>query len=162
MNKVFLVGRITKDPELRRTNSGIPFVRFTLAINRRYQNKSGEREADFISCIAWRQTAELLARYITKGSQIGVDGNIQTSSFDDQNGVRQFSTQVVCESIHFLDTRRQSNHDQGGYGQYANNYQSNNQYQDNYNSYQNENKEQKHENPFEDLNPDISNDDLPF
>lgn len=170
MNKVILVGRITKDPELKRTNSDIPFVQFTVAVNRTYQNKNGERQADFISCIAWRQVAELLARYIKKGSQIGVEGNIQTRTFDDQNGVRRYITEVVCDQIHFLDSKRQD--DQGGYqpqdfGQpqsnYQSNYQSNNSQNKNYQNY-NQNKKQEQENPFADIDSpfDISSDDLPF
>lgn len=157
MNRVVLVGRITKDPELRRTNSGIPYVRFTVAVNRRFQNKNGEREADFINCVAWRQTAELIGKYVTKGNQIGVDGQIQTSSFDDQNGVRQFMTQVVCESIHFLESRKQNDNNQYGYYN-----QSNYQEQSNQGSYRNNYENEKHEDPFENINSDISSDDLPF
>lgn len=161
MNKAILVGRITKDPELKRTNSDIPFVQFTIAINRRYQNRDGERQADFINCVAWRQTAELLARYIRKGSQIGVEGSIQTRTYDDPNGVRHYITEVVCDSIHFLDTKRSE--DQGGFGysqpQYEQpSYQTNYQYKERPN---NQNREQ--ENPFADIDDfNISSDDLPF
>lgn len=155
MNRVILVGRITKDPELRRTNSDIPYCFFTLAVNRRYHNKNGEKQTDFINCVAWRQTAELLARYITKGSQIGVEGQIQTRTYDEPTGNRRYITEVVCDSITFLDTRRQADRDsfRQDYGQFDN-------YFDNYNDNNKENK--NHEDPFLDIDTDISSDDLPF
>ena len=150
MNRVTLVGRITKDPELRRTNSNIPYCLFTLAVNRRYQNKDGERQADFISCVAWRQTAELLARYITKGRQIGIDGQIQSRTYDDQSGVRHYVTEVLCDSITFLDSKRQADNDP-----YRQDYQQ-------YDNYNDTNKQNTYEDPFTDINSDISNDDFPF
>lgn len=165
MNKAILVGRITKDPELKRTNSDIPFVQFTIAVNRRYQNRDGERQADFINCIAWRQVAELLAKYIRKGSQIGVEGNIQTRTYDDSNGVRHYVTEVVCDSISFLDTKRSDdqgmNYNQPQYGQQSQqSNQTNYQYKERSNNQYN-NKEQ--ENPFADIDDfNISSDDLPF
>lgn len=165
MNKAILVGRITKDPELKRTNSDIPFVQFTIAVNRRYQNRDGERQADFINCIAWRQAAELLAKYIRKGSQIGVEGTIQTRTYDDSNGVRHYVTEVVCDTISFLDSKRSDeqgsmNSNQPQYGQqYQQTNQTNYQYKQPNNQYNN--KEQ--ENPFADIeNNNISSDDLPF
>ena len=90
MNNVTLVGRLTKDPELRRTPTDVPVVQFTIAVNRNYQNKNGERQADFISCVAWRNQAENLARYIKKGGLLGVEGNLQTRTYDDQGGVRRY------------------------------------------------------------------------
>jgi len=156
MNRTILVGRITKDPELRRTPSDIPYVQFTLAVNRRFANKNGERQADFINCIAWRQTAELLARYITKGNQIGVEGQIQTRTYDDQNGVRHYVMEVLCETVTFLESKRQND----DYEPIPPTYR-----QDNYNNYgynDNYNDNKKHENPFDDIESDISNDDLPF
>ncbi|MDD4212019.1 MAG: single-stranded DNA-binding protein [Bacilli bacterium] len=107
MNRVILVGRITKDPELKRTNSDISYVQFTIAVNRSYQNKNGEKQADFISCVAWRQTAELIARYIHKGNQIGLEGQIQTRQYDDPNGITRYVTEVMCEQVHFLEPKRQ-------------------------------------------------------
>lgn len=101
MNKVILVGRLTKDPELRRTSSDIPFVLFTVAINRTYVNKAGERQTDFINCVAWRNQAENLARYQRKGNLVGVEGSLQTRSYDDPNGVRRFVTEVVCDNVQF-------------------------------------------------------------
>lgn len=151
MNRVILVGRITKDPELRRTNSNIPYCQFILAVNRRYQNKNGERQADFISCVAWRQTAELLARYITKGRQIGVEGQIQTRTYDDQNGVRHYITEVVCDSITFLEPR----------GQQADPYRQDYPQHNDYHQY-NQQEYNQFEDPFSDIESDISSDDLPF
>ena len=168
MNKVILVGRITKDPELKRTNSDIPFVQFTVAVNRTYQNRNGERQADFINCIAWRQVAELLAKYIRKGSQIGVEGNIQTRTYDDAGGVRHYVTEVICESIHFLDSKRNDDQSSNDFNQ-TSNYQSNyqNNYSKNNQSYNNQNynkNNHEQENPFADIDSDIniSSDDLPF
>ena len=89
MNKVILIGRLTKDPELRRTPTDVSVVQFTIAVNRAYQ-QNGEKQADFINCVAWRNQAENLAKYIKKGGQIAVEGSIQTRSYDDPNGVRKF------------------------------------------------------------------------
>lgn len=105
INRVVLVGRITKDPELKYTStSNIAFVQFTLAVNRTY-SKDGQREADFINCVVWRQQAENLARFIKKGALLGVEGSIQVRSYDDANGQRRTATDVVCESIQFLEPK---------------------------------------------------------
>ena len=88
INRVVLVGRLTKDPELKYTQTGIAVTRFTLAVNRAFQSASGEREADFISCVAWRKQAENIANFLKKGSLAGVDGRIQTGSFEGQDGKR--------------------------------------------------------------------------
>ena len=106
MNKVILMGRLTRDPELRRTPNDIPVVQFVLAVNRNYQGSNGERQADFINCIAWRNQAENLSRYIRKGGLVAVDGSIQTRSYDDQNGVRRYVTEVICNQINFLEPKR--------------------------------------------------------
>lgn len=155
MNKVVLVGRITKDPELKYTANNIPVVRFTIAVNRTYQNKNGEKQADFINCIVWRQQAENLAKYMRKGSLLGVDGQIQTSSYDDPNGVRRFITEVLCESIHFLEPKSSGRNDNFG------SYQDMNQYES---PRPTQRAPEQHKNPFEDMASDfdISNDDLPF
>ena len=105
MNKVILIGRLTKDPELRKTPTDVSVVQFTIAVNRAFQ-QNGERQADFINCIAWRAQAENLARYIKKGGQIAVEGSIQTRSFDDANGVRKYVTEVVCSQITFLESKK--------------------------------------------------------
>ena len=115
MNRVILVGRITKDPEIRYTSNDIPVCQFTLAVNRRYQS-NGERQADFINCVAWRGSAELLGKYVKKGAQIGVEGQIQVRSYEDNGGVKRYATEVICESITFLESR--SSRENSGYSGY--------------------------------------------
>lgn len=112
INRTVLVGRLTKDPELRYTSSNIAFARFTIAVNRTFAGPSGEREADFIQCIAWRRQAENLARFVRKGSLIGVEGRIQTGSYDDKDGIRKFTTDVVCDSVQFLEPKGTDNSQQ--------------------------------------------------
>lgn len=105
INRVVLVGRLTKDPELRYTSSNIAYTRFTVAINRPYSNASGDKEADFIQCVAWRRQAETVARYVNKGSLVGVEGRIQTGYYDDKDGVRKYTTDIVCDSVQFLEPK---------------------------------------------------------
>ncbi len=102
MNRVVLVGRLTKDPELRTTASGISQTRFTLAVNRRTAGADGQREADFISCVAWRGTAEAIAKYLTKGRELAVEGRIQTGSYDAQDGTKRYTTDVVVDNFTFI------------------------------------------------------------
>ena len=115
MNKVVLIGRLTKDPELRYTGQGTPVARFTLAVNRRFKNKNGENEADFINCIAWRHFAENISKYFNKGSQIAISGSIQTGSYDNKDGNRVYTTEVVVEEFDFLEPKKQNtqNRNQG-------------------------------------------------
>src|SRR5690625_2393902 len=119
MNRVVLAGRLTKDPELRYTPNGNAVANFTIAINRPYRNQQGEQEADFINCVAWRSQAENLANYMRKGSLIGVDGKLQSRSYENQEGRRVFVTEVLAESITFLEPRgsSQPRSDTGGYAQ---------------------------------------------
>ncbi|MFS0878065.1 single-stranded DNA-binding protein [Solibacillus isronensis] len=105
INRVVLVGRLTKDPELRYTPSGVPMARFTIAVNRTFSGQNGEREADFIGCLAWRKQAENLANFMKKGSLIGVEGRIQTGSFEGQDGKRVYTTDVIVDSVQFLEPR---------------------------------------------------------
>lgn len=109
INRTVLVGRLTRDPELRYTSSNKAFARFTIAVNRTFAGASGEREADFISCIVWNRQAENLARFVRKGSLIGVEGRIQTGSYDDKEGIRKFTTDVVCDSVQFLEPKGSDN-----------------------------------------------------
>lgn len=109
MNKVCLVGRLTAKPELRYTNSNVAYTRFTVAVNRTFNNAQGEREADFISVIVWRRAAENVANYLDKGSQVSIDGRIQTGSFTDKDGNKRYTTDVVADNVQFLDSRRQNN-----------------------------------------------------
>lgn len=106
MNKVILMGRLTRDPELRTTSSNTSVCSFTLAVDRRFKNANGERQADFISCTAWRQTAEFLCRYFRQGSRLALVGSIQTSSWEDSDGKRQYRTDVVADEIYFAEGRR--------------------------------------------------------
>lgn len=108
INRVVLVGRLTKDPELKYTQSGVAVTRFTLAVNRTFSNQQGEREADFINCVTWRKQAENTANFLRKGSLAGIEGRIQTSSFDGQDGKRVFMTEVVADSVQFLEPRNAS------------------------------------------------------
>ena len=102
MNKVLLIGRLTRDAEL--SQSGSTYAKFTLAVNRQFKDKDGSKKADFINCVAFGKTAEVLTQYTQKGSQIGVEGSLQVSSYE-KNGVKQFSTSVVVESIEFLGNK---------------------------------------------------------
>ena len=115
INRTILVGRITKDPEIKRTSSDIAYARFTLAVNRTFAGPNGEKEADFISCIVWRRQAENLARFVKKGSLLGIEGRIQTGSYDDNTGTRRYTTDVVCDSVQFLEPRGQQTNDTESY-----------------------------------------------
>lgn len=111
MNSVALVGRLTKDPELRKTANGTSVCAFNLAVNRPYA-KQGEQDADFISCVAWNLTAENLAKYQHKGSLIGLEGKIQTRNYDNQQGQRVYVTEVIANNIQFLESRNSQNQQQ--------------------------------------------------
>ena len=105
MNKALLIGRLTKDPELRTTPTGRNVCQFSIAVNRNYTNASGEREADFINCVVWDKQAENLTRYQKKGNQIAVEGRIQTRNYDDKDGKKVYVTEVLASNISFLDAK---------------------------------------------------------
>jgi len=109
LNKVILCGRLTADPELKQTQSGVAVVTFTLAVNRRFQSRSADatqnQQADFISVVAWRQTAEFISKYFKKGSALCVTGSIQTRNWQDQQGQKRYSTEVVVDEASFVDSR---------------------------------------------------------
>ena len=105
INRVILVGRLTKDPEYRQTQSGVSTATFTLAVNRTFKNKNGEREADFINVVVFRQQAENVSKYISKGSLAGVDGRVQSRNYENNEGRRVFVTEVVADSVQFLDSK---------------------------------------------------------
>jgi single-strand DNA-binding protein len=105
MNKAILVGNLTRDPESKQIPSGISCATFTIACNRRFVNQQGVREADFINCVAWRQTADFVLRYLRKGSKVAVDGTIQTRSYDAQDGSKRYATEVVVDHIEFASAR---------------------------------------------------------
>ena len=108
MNKVFLIGRLTRDPELRYTGNNTPVATFSIAVNRNFTNQSGEREADFINIIVWRKQAENIKNYVKKGSQVAIDGRIQTRNYE-QDGVKRYVTEVVADNVQFLDTKNGGN-----------------------------------------------------
>lgn len=108
MNKAIIVGNLTKDPEQRATANGTAVTSFTVAVRRRYKDAEGNYQADFINCVAWRSTAEFIAKYFTKGSRIGIVGTIQTRTYDDQNGVRRYVTEVVVDEAEFVTSKAQN------------------------------------------------------
>ena len=115
LNKVVLVGRLTSDPEVRQTQSGTSVTSFTVACNRPYQ-KDGERQADFINCVAWRQTAEFVGKYFRKGNAIGLDGSIQTRKYQDKDGNNRTAVEVLVNSVTFLESNNnnQTTFDENG------------------------------------------------
>ena len=117
INRVVLVGRLTRDPELRYTTNNIANLRFTVAVNRQFTNQNGERQADFINCVAWRAQAENMARFLKKGSLIGVEGRIETGSYQGQDGQMRYTTDVIADSVQFLEPRgTQAGGAQPGFG----------------------------------------------
>lgn len=182
INNVTLVGRMTKDAELRHTPQNKAVATFTLAVNRQFKNANGEREADFINVVIWGQLAENLANWAKKGTLIGVTGRIQTRNYDNQQGQRVYVTEVVAESFQVLESRQQGQEGQGqpqgaapANGGYPNQNQGNQNFQGqgNYQAQgQNPNygnqgqpnfQQSQDQSPFGATNPmDISDDDLPF
>ena len=142
INRVALIGRLTKDIELKYTSNGTAVGTFTLAVNRQFTNQQGEREADFIRCQMWRKTAEIFSQYTHKGSLVGIDGRIQTRNYENQQGQRVYVTEVVVENFSLLESKSQS--------------QQNNPQQPQANSYQHSNNNSSGD------SIDISDDDLPF
>jgi single-strand DNA-binding protein len=142
LNRIVLVGRLTKDPELKYTPNGVPVASMTLAVNRPFTDQQGERQADFINCVVWRRQAENAAQFLGKGSLVGIDGRLQTRSFDNQEGNRVYVTEVVCDSVQFLETKNKK---------------------ENRSESQRQNQNTDHD-PFRDKGQpiDISDDDLPF
>lgn len=170
INRVVLTGRLTKDPDLRYTPNGVPVATFTLAVNRAFTNQQGDREADFINCVVWRKPAENVANFLKKGSLAGVDGKLQTRSYDNQQGQRVYITEVIAESVQFLEPKNSSQwNDQSNSGQSTRNDRGNpaaqdNGYQQNNNGGRPQNGSNFGNDPFSnDGQPiDISDQDLPF
>ena len=106
INRVVLVGRLTRDPELRTTSSGNSVATFTVAVERPYKNAQGKRNADFVNCVIWRKAAENLCKFTSKGALIGIDGRIQTRSYDNKNGQKVFVTEVLVENFSLLESRQ--------------------------------------------------------
>jgi len=160
LNRVVLVGRLTRDPDLRYTASGVAVANFTVAANRPFRNQQGEQEADFINCVVWRKTAENLANYMRKGSMIGVDGRIQTRSYEGQDGKMVYVTEVLAENIQFLEPRGTTQQ------RSAQDYSRNDpfQHQAPAQPHASRQMEERKSNPFQNDGEqiDISDDDLPF
>ena len=108
MNKVILMGRLTKDIEMRQTPNGVSLARFSIAVTRRFKNSNGEYDADFINCIAWRKTGEFIARYFQKGSMMAVVGSIQTRSWDGNDGKKQYATEVIVDEAYFTGSKSEN------------------------------------------------------
>ena len=105
MNRVVLIGRLTRDPELRYSPSGVAVTNFTLAIDRKFKNAQGEKETDFIPCVVFRQSAELCANYLAKGKLAAVDGRIQVRSYNDKDGQKRWVTEIVADDVRFLSPK---------------------------------------------------------
>ncbi len=118
INRVVLMGRITHDLELKQTSSGISFLTFSVAVDRNYQKQGEERQADFITCVAWRQTAEFIGRYFGKGRMIAIDGQLRSRTYDDKNGTKHYVTEVYVDSASFTGEKAA---DSGQSGNAANN-----------------------------------------
>jgi single-strand DNA-binding protein len=158
LNRVILIGRLTKDPELRYTPAGVAVTQFTLAVDRPFTSQGGEREADFIPVVTWRQLAETCANYLRKGRLTAVEGRIQVRNYENNEGRRVYVTEVIADNVRFLESNREGgsgggqgpreDSSFGGGNRENNNYSRNNSNQDPF---------------FDDGKPiDISDDDLPF
>lgn len=150
INSVCLVGRLTRDPELKYTGNNVAVASFSLAVNRNFKDANGERETDFINCVIWRQQAENLANWAKKGALIGITGRIQTRSYENQQGQRVYVTEVVAENFQMLESRavREGGNANGGYNQQPQQQAPNNS---------------RGGAPFGNSNPmDIQDSDLPF
>jgi single-strand DNA-binding protein len=148
INRVVLVGRLTKDPELRYTNSNIAVGTFTMAVDRGFTNAAGEKETDFLPIVVWKKSAENVAKYLHKGSLCGVDGRIQTRNYEAADGTRRYITEVVADSVKFLDSKPKDD--------------STAQYDTTQEIPESLKKEEKVDPFFASSNIDISEDDLPF
>lgn len=154
INNIVLVGRLTKELDLRYTSNGSAVASFNIAVNRQFTNAKGEREADFINCVIWRKPAENMANFTKKGSLVGLEGRIQTRSYDNQQGQRVYVTEVVVDNFSLLESRSKNNHEQSnntvdhGPAPAANK----------------SDKSDAHDDPFDKGSQpiDISDDDLPF
>ncbi|MBF7103948.1 single-stranded DNA-binding protein [Pediococcus pentosaceus] len=156
INRTILVGRLTNDPELKYTGSGVAVATFTVAVNRQFTNSQGEREADFIRCQMWRKAAENFCNFTHKGSLVGIDGRIQTRSYDNQQGTRVFVTEVVAENFSLLESKNSTQNEQFEQNRPQNNGQN---YQNKQNGQSSPSRNPN--NPFNSM-PDIKDDDLPF
>ena len=150
VNRAVLVGRMTRDPELRRTLQGDAVTSFTLAVNRNFTSRDGQQQADFINCVVWRKSAENVERYCSKGSLVGVEGRIQTRSYENSQGQKKYTVEVICDVVQFMETRA-VNEEQSKKDIYQTDYNENSLLRDLEKEFDNS------LNTFE-----ISDDDLPF
>ncbi|WP_444965295.1 single-stranded DNA-binding protein [Pediococcus pentosaceus] len=156
INRTVLVGRLTNDPELKYTGNDVAVATFTVAVNRQFTNPQGEREADFIRCQMWRKAAENFCNFTHKGSLVGIDGRIQTRSYDNQQGTRVFVTEVVAEKFSLLESKNSSQNEQFEQNRPQNNGQ-------NYQNKQNgQSSPSRNPNDLFSSAPQINDDDLPF
>lgn len=155
MNNVNLIGRLTKPVDLRYTQSGVAYGMFTIAVNRRFKNQNGEREADFINCVIWKKSAENLANFTNKGSLIGVSGAIQTRNYDNQQGQRVYVTEVLVENFDLLESRKTADNGVLNYG--GTNTQSYNKNQNSAGNFENSDPFTANGETF-----NVQDDDLPF
>ncbi|HEM4067491.1 TPA: single-stranded DNA-binding protein [Streptococcus suis] len=173
INNVVLVGRMTRDAELRYTPSNLAVATFTLAVNRPFKNEAGEREADFINCVIWRQSAENLANWAKKGALIAITGSIQTRSYDNQQGQRVYVTEVIANNFQLLESRNnqsgqqnQGNSFQNGNNSNSGNFQSGNNQGGNQSPFGNQStpdfSRSNQQSFFQGNTTNISDDDLPF
>lgn len=159
LNRVVLVGRLTRDPELRVSQSNVAVANFNLAVNRPFTDKNGERDADFINCVVFRKPAENLVKYTSKGSLVGIDGRIQTRNYENKDGQRVYVTEVICDQVQYLDSKG-SNSDTGSNPQGNNR---NNHQQQSGSSNVSYGTQKNDENPFRNSSGgDDFEDDLPF
>lgn len=176
LNRVILMGRLTADPDMRQTNNGINTCRFTVAVDRNFTGQNGERQADFITCVAWRQQAEFISRYFSKGRMICIEGNLRTGSYNDRNHpeVKHYTTEVYVDSVSFTGERADNNN-QGGGNSYGGNNGGYSRQQNNYGSQGGYNSQPAQQQPayqqpapsvsvgdFSDFEEVISDSELPF
>jgi single-strand DNA-binding protein len=169
INNVVLVGRLTRKPELKQTPQGVAVATFSIAVSRNYTNQNGERETDFINIVAWRRQAENIAKYLDKGSLVGIQGSIRTRSYDGQDGTRRYVTEIIADNVTFLESRNpnsQSNtfQDNNVMQEFTNptqQAQSNGHNNTNQRVEQSNNYNQNNENDFME-SFDLTDDDLPF
>lgn len=125
INRAVITGRLTKKPDLKYTQSGIAVTQFTVAVNRAFKDSNGERQADFINCVMWRKAAENFTKYVDKGSLVGLDGRIQTRTYENKEGTTVYVTELVADQFTFLESKKDSTSGQSGsnWGNSSNNYQ---------------------------------------
>lgn len=153
MNKAIIIGRLTKDPEMRTTPNGVATTSFTVAVSRPFVGQNGTREADFLNCVAWRKQAENIAKYCAKGSQVAVEGRIQTRNYDAQDGTKRYITEIIADNVTFLGSK-------GGNSMPSNNIENNT----NSNNSKDIQTTDLTEDPYANMGEEValSDDDLPF